>query len=264
MALEGVPDTRPATVFKGRSFNLVGRSGRAKPKTRGTWVHGTIILVTVEICRGSSRFSDREPGRMTWHAFSFGPHYDPDRLGYGPIVCHDEHLLGDAHGFDTHRHSGIEIVTWVVSGAVRHTDSTGSVTDLTPGSVGVLAAGSGVEHSEIAVAPATRFIQVWLTSDAPDRDPAYTATPVDLEDGRFVEAARPRPDAVFSIARLAAGETISIPPSERRHLFVSRGALLRSSLAEPLQAGDAFMIGSDDAVEVTAGVPTELLLWSLT
>ena len=71
----------------------------------------------VEIRRGSTRFQEREPGRVTRHSFAFGSDYDPARLSFGPMVCHDDHLLGPGRGFETHRHSGLEIITYVVSGA---------------------------------------------------------------------------------------------------------------------------------------------------
>ncbi len=87
---------------------------------------------------------------MTHHSFSFGEHYDPERLGFGPMVCHDDHLLGSGRGFDTHHHSDLEIVTWVVSGALRHVDSSGSTTVVEAGSVAVLSTGDGVDHSEHA------------------------------------------------------------------------------------------------------------------
>jgi redox-sensitive bicupin YhaK (pirin superfamily) len=203
---------------------------------------------------------------MTWHTFSFGSSYDPDWIGFGPMICHDEHLLGVGRGFEPHRHQGLEIVTWVLSGALTHTDSLDGRTELRPGQVGLLSAGSGVEHSEIAVAPQTRFVQVWLTATEPARPPSYDAVPVDLVDGSFSEAARPRPDATFAVARLGAGQTVTVPAARLRHLFVASGALLRSSLAEPLGSGDAFLITeeSPETVEVTAAVPTELLLWSFT
>lgn len=204
---------------------------------------------------------------MTWHAFSFGSHYDPDRVGFGPMVVHDEHLLATGQGFETHHHEGIEIVTWVLSGALTHTDSIGATSELRPGSVGILSAGSGVEHSEIAAAPATRFVQVWVTADAEhisgaDRSPAYAVVPAALADGAFTVVAEPTSTATFSVVRLAANEEVTLPEALLRHLFVASGALLRNSLAEPLAAGDAYEITRTDApVTVTAGVPTELLLW---
>lgn len=212
---------------------------------------------------------------MTWHSFSFGPHYDPDRVGFGPMLVHDDHLLGNGQGFETHHHERVEIVTWVLSGALTHTDSTGATSELRPGSVGILSAGAGVDHSEIAAAPQTRFVQVWLTSDDPDRTPSYAVVPVSVAEGRFTEVAAPVAGASFAVARLAAGESVTLPEARLRHLFVASGALLRNSLAEPLAAGDAYEIGPDAPADqagdpasapapvvLTAGVPTELLLWS--
>jgi quercetin 2,3-dioxygenase len=217
------------------------------------------MAVTVEIFRGSARFPDRGEGRMTWHSFSFGAHYDPDRVGFGPMVCHDEHLLADGRGFETHPHRGVDIITWVVSGAVRHTDSAGGSTLLEPGSAGVLSAGAGVEHSEIAAAPQTRFVQVWIASDS-DRA-GYAVRPVSFTPGAFAPAVE-LAAGELAVARLAAGESIAVPGGGLRHLQVASGALLRSSLAEPLQAGDAFGLRDETEITVAAAVPTELLLWS--
>ncbi len=221
------------------------------------------MAVTVQIRRSSTRFPQREPGRLTQHSFSFGAAYDPDRLRLGPMVCHDDHLLSQGSGFPSHRHSGLEIVTWVVSGALEHSDATGS-TVLRPGSVAVLSTGAGVEHAEIAAAPQTRFIQVWLT--APDdaaAEPSYRVTPVAAAPGSgLVTAARPRPDAAFAVARLRAGESVTLPAGALQHVFVATGALGRSSLAEPLAAGDAFVFTDEPEHTLTATVPAELLVWS--
>ena len=71
-----------------------------------------------EIRRGSRRFTERVPGRLSHHGFSFGSHYDPERLSFGPMVCHDDHLLGPGKGFEEHAHESLEIITWVVAGSV--------------------------------------------------------------------------------------------------------------------------------------------------
>lgn len=210
---------------------------------------------------------DRGPGRATWHSLSFGEHYDPERLRIGSMVCHDEHLLGDGKGFDTHRHDELEIVSWVVSGAITHVDSLGSDVTLGAGRVGHLRAGAGVTHSEVAAAPQTRFVQVWITPDEPGLEPAYAAPEPTLERGRLVEVLRPTSTSVFSVARLAAGESVTIPGAPIRHVYVAAGALLRSSMAEPLTQGDAFVIceesDADLAFTVSAAVDTELLVWQL-
>ncbi|MFC7503937.1 pirin family protein, partial [Nocardioides sp. GCM10030258] len=125
--------------------------------------------MNVEIRRGSVRFVERERGRLSRHGFSFGPHFDPERLSFGPMVCHDDHVLGPGLGFEEHTHQALEIVTWVVSGSVVHTDGTGASVTLGAGECGVLSAGAGVRHSEFAGPDGpVRFVQVWLTADDPD------------------------------------------------------------------------------------------------
>ncbi|MGA8846894.1 MAG: pirin family protein, partial [Nocardioides sp.] len=142
--------------------------------------------MSVEIRRASGSFVERRAGRLSRHALSFGADYDPDNLRFGPMVCHDEHLLGNGHGFEKHRHADLAIVSWVVSGALAHTGSgQGSVT-VSPGQAAVLLTGSGVEHSEIAAAPQTRFVQVWLApADPADLPPAasYAVTTPELRTG---------------------------------------------------------------------------------
>lgn len=228
--------------------------------------------VTVEIRRGSARFVDRAPGRVTRHAFSFGAHYDPDRVAFGPLVCHDDHLLGSGQGFETHPHADLEIVTWVVSGALRHTDSSGASGVLEAGSVGVLSTGARVEHSEHATDDGPcRFVQAWLPAVEGESEPGYAARPVSLPAGELIRVARPRHDSAMWVARLDGrldGQidgrgSLELPVSPRVHVYVATGALLRSSLAEPLAAGDAFLMTDEPSHTVAAGVPTDLLLWTL-
>ncbi|HWJ09446.1 MAG TPA: pirin family protein [Nocardioides sp.] len=227
--------------------------------------------MNAEIRRGTDRFVERAAGRLTHHAFSFGPHLDPERLSFGPMVCHDDHVLGPRTGFEEHPHEGLEIVTWVVSGTLVHRDGTGASAVLNAGECGVLSAGSGVRHAEIAGedGPA-RFVQVWLTPDSPDAPPHHATAPVAAEPGqglvRVVGDGGPLSvgvaGATLDVARLAAGESVALPATRLVHAFVATGALLRSSLAEPLSAGDAYCLVDRTSYDVTAAVPTELLVWS--
>lgn len=223
-----------------------------------------MMPVTVEIRRASDCFVEKGDGRLSRHSLSFGARYDADNLRFGPIVCHDDHLLGNGRGFETHRHEDLVIVSWVVSGALRHTGPDGSST-IEPGHVAVLRTGSGVEHSERAAAPQTRFVQVWLAPDTGDlpAEPSYDVATPALVPGELTRVAEPIPGAVFSVARCETGDTVTLPAGPLVHVYVARGALLRSSLAEPLQEGDAFRFTDAGAHEVTAAVPTELLVWEL-
>jgi redox-sensitive bicupin YhaK (pirin superfamily) len=227
--------------------------------------------VSVEIRRGTGRYTTRSAGLLTRHSFAFGEHYDPDNVRFGPMVAHDEHLLAGGRGFDEHPHRDVEVVTWLLSGALRHSDSAGHTGEVRPGSVQVLSAGAGVTHAEVAApgAPA-RVVQTWLTPDETGTPPAYVVAPVDPEPGLLTVVASgslPAParvgvaGATLRVARLGTGETVVLPDEPRQHVFVAAGALTRSSLAEPLAAGDAFRIVDEPGLALTAAVPTELLVW---
>jgi redox-sensitive bicupin YhaK (pirin superfamily) len=231
--------------------------------------------VTVEIRRASQGYLTREHGLRTRHAFSFGRHYDPANIGFGPLVCHDDHLVGSGRWFPDHPHAGVEIVTWVLEGALVHVDSTGAAATVTPGTGLVQATGSGIVHSERASesGPA-RFVQAWLAQDdlADDgAEPSYETAAVDLSRGGLVpvvsghDPAAPvrlrTANATFSVARLEGGETLTLPEDPLQHVYVTRGTLLRSSLAEPLSDGDSFRITDQPGLQITAGVRTELLVW---
>jgi quercetin 2,3-dioxygenase len=226
------------------------------------------VLVSVEIRRGTARFTEREAGRATRHAFSFGAVYDPAHVAFGPMICHDEHLLGNGRGFETHRHADLDIVTWVVSGALTHVDSTGGSYTLDPGEVGHLHAGTGVEHSEIAAAPQTRFVQVWLRAGEGSSDgrsdgdqPSYAVRRVG--PGSLSEALSVGGSTLW-VSRLRAGESVTLPEGRLLHVYVASGALLRNSLAEPLAAGDALLVTDEPGpLSVSAAVDTELLIWRL-
>ena len=201
-------------------------------------------------------------GYFTRHSFSFGDHYDPENVAFGPLICNDDHRLKAGAGFDEHSHRDVEIVTWVLSGSLLHSDSEGRTAVVRPGEVQVLSAGSGVTHSEIAGPEGqVRFIQTWLVPEETGTPPAYSVTSVDLRPGELTLAATVGA-ARFLVARLERGDTVVLPDDRRQHVYVAGGALQRSSLAEPLADGDAFRITDHPGLEVTAAAPTELLVWA--
>lgn len=231
------------------------------------------MSVSVDVRRGTSRFFTREAGRRTAHSFSFGSHYDPDNVGFGPMLCHDDHLMRGGAGFTDHPHAQLEIVTWVISGALVHTASTGAPVTVGPGEVAVLSAGSGVQHSEVADATAgpTRFVQTWLRPDADGTTPSYVVAPVTPAPGQLVPAVSADGSAPASVGTtgatlqvgvLDAGQAVTLPDAPLQHVFVATGSLARSSLAEPLSAGDAFRITDRPGLTVTAAAPTQLLVWA--
>ena len=220
----------------------------------------------------------RGEGLTTRHSFSFGDHYDPENVGFGPMVCHDDHLLRGGAGFPDHPHRDLEIVTWVLSGAVVHTASVGPPTTVEPGQVQVLSAGSGVSHSEIAEPGAgpTRFVQTWVRPDESGAAPSYASAsvgdavaggglvPVVSGHGGDAVGRIGTASATLHAAVLDAGESVTLPDDPLQHVFVASGSIARFSLAEPLSAGDALRIGDRPGLSLTAATPTELLVWSFT
>ncbi len=220
--------------------------------------------MSVEIRRGTGRYLTRGEGYFTRHSFSFGSHYDPENVAFGPLVCHDDHRLKAGRGFTEHPHRDVEIVTWVLTGSLEHSDSEGHTGVVRPGAVQVLSAGSGVTHAEIAGPEGqVRFVQAWLTPEETGTPPAYSITPVALTPGRLTEVVRIGSRARLLVARLGSDDRVTLPDEPLQHVFVAGGALARSSLAEPLADGDAFRITDDPGLEVTAAVPTELMVWAM-
>src|SRR4051794_27152283 len=226
---------------------------------------GIIVSVTVVVRRGLDRFVSREPGRQTRHSFSFGASYDPERVSFGPLVTLNDDLLGTGTGYDAHEHTDVVLVTWVVTGALVHTDAEGTSTQRA-GELAVTRAGTGITHSERAADSATRFLQAWLTPGAPGGEPARRTTTPDLAGDSLVAAATESdlgvPGATLFLAAVPAGATVDLPEAPLRYAFVVSGALVRSSLAEPLAAGDAFEIRDEGAVAVTTAVPSQLMVWT--
>src|SRR4051794_7537232 len=201
-------------------------SGRVSPT-------GTICQMAVEIRRGTDRFIDRAPGQLTAHAFSFGSSCAVDHGRFGRMVCHDDHLLRDGQGFPAHEHADLVIVSWVVSGALEH-HGPGGARRLEPGQVAILRAGGGVTHSEEAGAPQTRFVPGWPRVPRHEEASHQVAAP-DLRPGELPRVAQPLAGASLPVVRLGDHESVPVPAAPRVHVYVSRGALLRSSLAQPLQ-----------------------------
>jgi len=217
----------------------------------------------IDVRRGSERFLTSSPGRVTRHSFSFGPHYDPENLGFGPLVCHDDHTLDPGAGFPDHRHSDVEIVTWVVRGALSHDGSS----LLRPGQVAVQSAGSGVVHSERAAGVPTRFLQAWLRPDAPGGAPVRDVADVAVAAGRWTPLVGPDAPLAVGVAgaalagvRLERGRRVRLPVAPLVHLHVTTGAVTADE--EPLAEGDALRVSGGASVEVVGAEEALLLAWS--
>jgi redox-sensitive bicupin YhaK (pirin superfamily) len=133
-----------------------------------------------EVLRAAERFHTVGDGVETWHSFSYGAHYDPDRIAFGAVMAINTEHVAPGAGYDEHRHADVEIVTWVLSGALHHQDSTGESGLIRPGTAQRLSAGTGVRHAEhnASTDEPLVFVQMMLRSDHEDA-PAYAQ--VDVE-----------------------------------------------------------------------------------
>lgn len=222
----------------------------------------------VALYAGSDRSSATAAGRVTRHSFSFGADYDPANLGFGPLVCHNDDRLEPGAGYPEHPHTDLEIVTWVLEGALVHTDTTGSRHVLEAGRAQVLSAGAGVRHSEVAD-PASgrcRFVQAWLLPTSPGGEPSYVLGEAPPPASGLVEVAGGSglpvgtSGARLLVARLAAGRSVALPDDPRQHVFAATGRATVGELV--LGAGDAARVSDEPGRPVSALEDTELLVWS--
>ena len=228
--------------------------------------------MSMALYAGSDRSLETVKGRLTSHSFSFGPHYDPANLGFGPLVCHNDDLLDPSvstvAGYPEHPHTELEIVTWVLEGALVHTDPSGGRHVVEAGRAQVLSAGTGVRHSELADPRSgrCRFVQAWLTPSAPGADPSYVLGEAPPPSSGLVEVAGGgglpigTTGARLLVARLPPGASVSLPEDPRQHVFAATGAVLLAGL--DLRAGDAVRISDEPGHVVRASAETELLVWS--
>ena len=223
--------------------------------------------MTIEVRRAADRFLSRAEGRSTWHSFSFGRHYDPGNVGFGALVAHNDEHLPPGTGYADHPHRDTEIVTVVVDGALRHTDSDGRTDVLVPGQVSRTSAGAGVVHAEVTEpGVTTRFVQTWLRPDEPGGPSSYAVadvgTPGSLTEvvgsgGPLSVGSR---GATLHLARLEPG-TVALPEAPRLHLFLADGELLVGD--RDLRSGDAAQLTDEGGRTLTVAEPALVLLWSL-
>lgn len=234
------------------------------------WSSGSAAEHTAGVGRTvhRERYRSDLPGGVTWHSFSFGPHYDPANTSYGPLLLHDEHLLEPGAGFAKHLHRDVEVVTWVLDGVLVH-DGPGGRRELVPGSGQRLRAGSGAAHAERAGRVRTRFVQAWLLPDERGLPPADDAVtlPDSALDGRQATVAGPgglelsTTGAALRVARLAPGFPVRTTGAGLEHLFVARGQVEVGG--ELLDAGDCLRSVDEGPLLLTAREPAEVLVWEL-
>ena len=210
----------------------------------------------------------------SFHSFSFAGYYDPQHLGWGNLRVINEDRIAPGTGFGTHGHRDMEIVSYVMSGALAHRDSMGNVQTIIPGEVQRMSAGTGVRHSEFNHAPesVTHFLQIWIEPDQAGIAPGYEQKSFAEADKRgrlCLVASRDGAQGSVTIhadARLYAGlfdgaesAELALDPARKAYVFLVRGSL--SVNGEPLQAGDAALLADEALLRLEQGADAEVLVF---
>jgi redox-sensitive bicupin YhaK (pirin superfamily) len=212
----------------------------------------------------------------TYHTFSFGDYYDPAHVSFRSLRVVNDDRVQPGQGFGMHGHRDMEIVTYVLEGALAHQDSLGNGSIIRAGELQRMTAGTGVRHSEFNPSDKewVHFYQIWLLPDRKGLAPGYEQRSLGEEEkrGRFRLAASPdgadgsltiHQDARLYLASLLPGQAVShsLQPGRAAWLQVLRGRV--DFLGHDLAAGDGVALTGENAVAVQAPVPSEVLLFDL-
>jgi redox-sensitive bicupin YhaK (pirin superfamily) len=212
----------------------------------------------------------------SWHSFSFADYRDPAHVHFGPLRVINEDIVQPNTGFGTHGHRDMEILTYVLSGTLRHRDSMGHGEDIDYGEVQVMSAGTGVQHSEVNPSSdeAVHLLQIWIIPDRQDLKPGYQQKNFPLEDkqARWCLLASPEAvqgsllihqDARVSAARLDGAESLdyTLDAGRKAYLHVARGSVQANGYQ--LAAGDALMFSDEAGIVLGAADNAEVLLFDM-
>ena len=210
------------------------------------------------------------------HTFSFGEYYDPSHMGFATLRVINEDKVIPGKGFPTHAHRDMEIITYVLSGALEHKDSIGTGSIIRPGDVQRMSAGTGIRHSEFNASNTepVHLLQIWMLPEQTGIEPSY-------EQKNFAEAekrgnlrlvgSRDGRDRSITIHQnvdlyatvLEKGEAVSHTLAENRvgWLQVARGAVQLND--RTLSAGDGAAIAQESVLRLQAIAPAEILLFDM-
>ena len=211
------------------------------------------------------------------HSFSFADYYDSEHMGFGPLRVINEDRVQPGMGFGTHGHRDMEIVSYVLEGALEHKDSMGNGSTIRPGAVQRMSAGTGVQHSEYNPSPTdpVHFLQIWIEPSERGIAPEYEEKQFDPASKRGALRLIASPDGSGGSVRLHQDAFIYVSildqterlvhhlaPGRRAYVHIVRGAITVNG--QPLQAGDALKVwGGESEIVLEEASGAEILLFDL-
>lgn len=212
----------------------------------------------------------------SYHTFSFGSFRDPNRMGWRSLrVINDDRVIPGG-GFATHSHRDMEILTYVLDGALEHKDSLGNGTVIRPGEAQVMSAGMGITHSEFnhSQTEPVHFLQIWILPNQLDLSPRYDQKEFGLKQKRgqlcLIAAKDGRDGAVKLFQDIDVYAAVlddkdaiayAIPPTRYAWIQVARGIITLNG--EPLHEGDGIQLHGDRSIDIEAQTQAEFLLFDL-
>jgi hypothetical protein len=230
----------------------------------------------IELRKGADRGHADHGWLRSYHSFSFADYYDPAHMGFGPLRVINEDRVAPGQGFGTHGHRDMEIISYVLEGALEHKDSMGNGSVLRPGDVQRMSAGRGVMHSEFnhSREALVHFLQIWIEPGVRGIAPGYEERHFDAASkrGRLRLVASPdgrdgsvtiHQDAFVYASLLDGAERVThrLAPGRRAYVHVARGTLAVNG--QPLGAGDALKASGVGEIVLEQGADAEALVFDL-
>jgi redox-sensitive bicupin YhaK (pirin superfamily) len=212
----------------------------------------------------------------TWHTFSFAGYHDPAHMGFGDLRVVNDDRVAPGRGFGTHGHRDMEIITYVLNGALEHKDSMGNGSVIRPGNVQRMSAGRGVRHSEFNASQTepVHLLQIWIEPNVTGIEPGYEEKHFSdsQKRGRLRLIASPggsdgsvtiHQDARVYAALLDGPDTVThtLAAGRKAYVHVARGAV--SVNGEPLAGGDGARISGESSIVLRDASKAEVLLFDL-
>lgn len=230
----------------------------------------------MRIIRAEDRFHLESDWLSAYWLFSFDRYYDPNNMTFGPLRVFNHDTVKGGAGFPTHSHREMEIVTYVLEGALRHKDSTGGAGLIRAGEVQRMTAGTGVAHSEYnsSEEEPVRLLQMWVLPERAGLAPSYEQKRFTVEQragalapiasGQDMPGAvKVHQDVTFYVSRLRAGESVTheLKPGRRAFFYVIDGEVALNG--EKLNAGDQARVIEAARLEIVGGRESEVILIDL-
>ncbi len=237
----------------------------------------TLIEAMIDLRKSTERGTADHGWLYSRHTFSFADYFDPHHMGFGPLRVINEDRVQPGQGFGTHGHRDMEIISYVLEGALEHRDSLGTGSVIRPDDVQIMSAGTGIRHSEFnhSKTELVHFLQIWIVPDREGIPPRYDQKRFDDEakrgrlclvgstDGRDGSIVIYQDVQLFATVLDAGHEvTHALSPSRKAWLQLMRGALQLNGRA--LESGDGAAVQNEANLQVTAKEnDTEFLLFDL-